>query len=159
MRAADALSRFCQTPLDSMDVGMLIRYIVESLCAGVAPARRPDPRITKVLDLIASTDDLRLSLEHVASNVFLSPSRFQHLFKRQVGLAFRRYMLWRKVTRAMITIARERTLAAAAQQSDFADAAHLTRTFQQMFGLPPSVLMQGELFVIPSPFALREKAA
>ena len=158
-RAAAALTAFCETPLESMDVGMLVRYIVESLCAGVPPARRPDPRITRVLDLIASSEDLRVSLEAIAENVFLSPSRFQHLFKQQVGLAFRRYLLWRKVTRAMITIARERTLSAAAQQSDFADAAHLTRTFQQMFGLPPSVLMQGELFVVPSPFAHRDKAA
>ena len=142
-----------------MDVGELIRYVVESLSPGVPPARRPDPRITRVLDLIAASDDLRLSLEHVAASVFLSPSRFQHLFKQQVGLPLRRYILWRKVTRAMITIARERTLTAAAQASDFADAAHLTRTFQQMFGLPPSVLMQGELFVIPSPFDLVRKAA
>ena len=88
-----------------------------------------------------------------------SRRRFQHLFKQQVGLPFRRYILWRKVTRAMITIARERTLTAAAQASDFADAAHLTRTFHQMFGLPPSVLMQGELFVVPSPFDLTARAA
>ncbi len=157
--AAAALRRFCETPLESPDVGPLIRSIVESLCAGAPPARRPDPRITKVLDLIASSADLRLPLERVAATVFLSPSRFQHLFKQQVGLAFRRYILWRKVTRAMVTIARERTLLAAAQESDFADAAHLTRTFQQMFGLPPSVLMQGELFVIASPFDLIGKAA
>lgn len=157
--AATALRTFCEKPLESMDVGALIRYVVESLCAGVPPARRPDPRITKVLDLIASSADLRLSLERVAASVFLSPSRFQHLFKQQVGLAYRRYILWRKVTRAMITIARERTLMAAAQEADFADAAHLTRTFQQMFGLPPSVLMQGELFVISSPFDLAAKAA
>lgn len=157
--AAAALRRFCETPLDSMDAGELVRYIVESLCAGVPPTRRPDPRITRVLDLIASSADLRLSLERVAASVFLSPSRFQHLFKQQVGLPFRRYVLWRKVTRAMTAIARERTLLAAAQEADFADAAHLTRTFQQMFGLPPSVLMQGELFVIPSPFDLAAKAA
>ena len=159
MPAAAALRRFCESPLESLDVGSLIRYIVESLSAGVPPARRPDPRITKVLDLIASSADLRLSLERVAASVFLSPSRFQHLFKQQVGLAYRRYILWRKVTRAMVAIARERTLMAAAQESDFADAAHLTRTFQQMFGLPPSVLMQGELFVIASPFDLVSKAA
>jgi AraC family transcriptional regulator len=157
--AAEALRRFCERPMESMDVGELIRFIVESLCAGVPPARRPDPRITQVLDLIASSDDLRLSLEEVAASVFLSPSRFQHLFKQQVGLAFRRYMLWRKVSRAMMTIARERTLSAAAQASDFADAAHLTRTFHQMFGLPPSALMQGDLFVIQSPFELIAKAA
>jgi AraC-like DNA-binding protein len=157
--AAQALRTFCERPFESMEIGPLIRYVVESLSAGAPPARRPDPRITKVLDLIASSSDLRLSLEKVAATVFLSPSRFQHLFKQQVGLAWRRYVLWRKVTRAMITIARERTIMAAAQEADFADAAHLTRTFQQMFGLPPSVLMQGELFVIASPFDLAAKAA
>lgn len=67
--------------------------------------------------------------------------------------------LWRKVTRAMISIAREKTRAAASHAADFADAAHLTRTFHQMFGLPPSVLMQGDLYVVPSPFDLAEKAA
>ncbi|HEX7830654.1 MAG TPA: AraC family transcriptional regulator [Thermoanaerobaculia bacterium] len=157
--AAEALRRFCESPLESMDFGSLVRFTVESLCAGVPPARHADPRIRKVLDVIASSDDLRLSLEQLAATVFLSPSRFQHLFKQQVGLAFRRYMLWRKVTRAMIAIAQERTLTAAAQKSDFADAAHLTRTFHQMFGLPPSVLMQGELYVVPSPFDIAEKAA
>jgi AraC family transcriptional regulator len=157
--AADALRRFCATPFSTMDIGEWVRYTVSSLCAGPPPAREPDERITKVLDLIAASDDLRLSLEQVAATVYLSPSRFQHLFKQQVGLPFRRYMLWRKVTRAMIAIARKGTLTAAAQLSDFADAAHLTRTFHQMFGLPPSVLMQGDLFVVPSPFDVIAKAA
>lgn len=157
--AAAALKRFCERPLESMDFGALIRYVVESLCAGVPPARHADPRVRKVLDAIASSSDLRLSLEQVAASVHLSPTRFQHLFKQQVGLAFRRYILWRKVTRAMIAIAKERTLTAAAQRADFADAAHLTRTFHQMFGLPPSVLMVGDLFVVPSPFDIAEAAA
>ena len=84
--------------------------------------------------------------------VHLSPGRFTHLFKDEVGLPFRRYMLWRKVTRAMLSMGRERTLAAAAQCGDFSDAAHLTRTFGQMFGMNPSVLMRGDFFEIPSPF-------
>jgi AraC family transcriptional regulator len=157
--AAQALRTFCESAFASMDVGELVRAMVESLCAGAAPARQQDPRIRKVLDMIAASEDLRISLESAAAGVFLSPSRFQHLFKQQVGLPFRRYMLWRKVTRAMVAIARERTLSAAAQTSDFADAAHLTRTFHQMFGLPPSLLMQGELFVVRSPFDVAAKAA
>jgi hypothetical protein len=34
----------------------------------------------------------------------------------------------------MVLIASERTIAAAAHAADFADAAHLTRTFYQMIG-------------------------
>lgn len=157
--AAAAIRTYCERPFESMDFGALIRFTVESLCAGAPPARHADPRVRKVLDAIASSEDLRLSLEEVAQSVHLSPTRFQHLFKQQVGLPFRRYILWRKVTRAMVAIAQERTLTDAAQRADFADAAHLTRTFNQMFGIPPSILMQGELFVVPSPFEIAAKAA
>jgi AraC-like DNA-binding protein len=95
-----------------------------------------------------------VSLESAAESACLSPSRFAHLFTQQVGLPFRRYMLWRKVTRAMFAVGREGTIAAAAHAADFADAAHLTRTFYQMFGIPPSLLMRGEFFEIDPPFEL-----
>ena len=107
-----------------------------------------------ILDGGGGSDELRISIEDAAAMAFLSPSRFAHLFKQQVGLPFRRYMLWRKLTRAMLVIGRERTISTAAHEADFADAAHLTRTFYQMFGLPPSVMMRGDFFEIPSPFEL-----
>ena len=72
------------------------------------------------------------------------------------GRASRRYILWRKLTRAMLAIGREGTIAAAAHAADFADAAHLTRTFYQMFGIPPSVMMRGEFFEVTPPFELAE---
>lgn len=148
------LTRFCERPLESLEIGALIRHCVQSLSAGVPPARRLDPRVTEVLRKIQHSDDLRMSLESAAAAAFLSPSRFAHLFKQQVGLPFRRYLLWRKVTRAMLMIGREGTATTAAHAADFADAAHLTRTFCQMFGIPPSVMLRGEFFEIPSPFDL-----
>jgi AraC-like DNA-binding protein len=93
-----------------------------------------------------------MSLDQAADMACLSPSRFTHLFKDQVGLPYSRYMLWRKLTRAMVAIASERTIAAAAHAADFADAAHLTRTFYQMVGMAPSALMQGEFIEVASPF-------
>ncbi len=135
-----------------MEVGGLIRQSVKSLCAGVPPTRRLDPGVTIMLNKIRDSADLRMSVDTAAPAAYLSPSRFAHLFKQQVGLPFRHYMLWRKLTRAKIAIARERTITAAAQAADFADASHVTRTFQQMFGIPPSAMMQGEFFVIDSPF-------
>ena len=107
-----------------------------------------------MLAAIRESDDLRISLEAAAERVHLSPGRFAHLFKEEVGLPFRRYMLWRKVTRAMLAIGKERTIAAAAHEGDFADAAHLTRTFCQIFGIPPSVMLRGEFFEIPAPFGV-----
>lgn len=147
-----ALRAFCEQPFESPEIRELIRGCVLSLCGGAPPTRRADPRVTKVLDAIRGSEDLKVSLEDAAKMTFLSPSRFAHLFKQQVGLPFRRYLLWRKLARALLAIGRERTIADAAHAAGFADAAHLTRTFHQMFGIPPSVLMRGEFFQIPSPF-------
>jgi AraC-like DNA-binding protein len=148
------LKRFCERPLEAMEPGALIRHCVQALSAGAPPARRLDARVTDVLRRLQRANDLRVTLESAAAAAFLSPSRFAHLFKQQVGLPFRRYLLWRKLTRAMLEIGREGTATAAAHAADFADAAHLTRTFCQMFGIPPSVMLRGKFFEIPSPFAL-----
>jgi len=148
------LRKFLDSPLESLEIGSLLRHCVHALCAGAPPSRRLDERVTKVLAAIRTSDELRISIEDAAAMAFLSPSRFAHLFKQQVGLPFRRYMLWRKLTRAMLVIGRERTISTAAHAADFSDAAHLTRTFYQMFGMPPSVMMRGEFFEISSPFEL-----
>ncbi len=146
------LRAFALKPFESLEIGALTRHCVHSLSTGVPPSRRLDPRVTAVLSAIRTSDDLRVSLESAAARVFLSPSRFAHLFRLQVGLPFRRYLLWRKLTRAMLAIGREDSISAAAHEAGFADAAHLTRTFHQMFGIPPSVMMRGEFFEIATPF-------
>ena len=151
---AGEMRRFLEQPLESLEIAALIKHCVHALCTGAPPSRRMDERVTRVLAAIREADDLRMSIEDAAAMVFLSPSRFAHLFKQQVGLPFRRYMLWRKLARAVLVIGRERTIATAAHAADFADAAHLTRTFYQMFGIPPSVMMRGQFFEIPSPFEL-----
>lgn len=143
---------FAEQPDDTDDVASLIRRCVHGLRPGLAPTRGLDSRVTTVLDAIRISDDLRLPLDSAAGLACLSPSRFAHLFKDQVGLPFSRYMLWRKMTRAMVAVASERTIAAAAHAADFSDAAHLTRTFYQMVGMAPSVLMQGDFLEIDSPF-------
>jgi AraC family transcriptional regulator len=152
------LMAFHDSPLEAMAAGELIHHTVRSLCAGSPPARRLDARVTRALRLIRESESPRISLEEVAGAVFLSPSRFAHLFSEHVGVPFRRYLLWRKLTRAMVAIGVGRTLTAAAHQAGFSDSAHLTRTFYQMFGTPPSVMMRGEFYLIPAPFDLPASA-
>ena len=146
------LRAFADRPDETQDVGALIRGCVHGLRPGLAPVRRIDSRVTTVLDAIRASDELRMSLDNAAGIACLSPTRFAHLFKDQVGLPFSRYILWRKLTRAMVAVASERTIAAAAHAADFADAAHLTRTFYQMVGMAPSALMRGDFIEIASPF-------
>jgi len=154
-----ALRMFAERPDETDDVAELVRGCVQGLRPGLAPTRRFDSRVTTVLDAIRQSDDLRMSLDTAADLACLSPTRFAHLFRDQVGLPFSRYMLWRKLTRAMVAIASERTIAAAAHAADFADAAHLTRTFHQMVGMAPSALMRGDIIEIASPFNLASRGS
>jgi AraC-like DNA-binding protein len=150
---AAALQTIWEEPLDTPEVSRRINDAVRTLCAGPPPPRPLDPRILKGLEVIRRLDTARLSLEEVAGAVFLSPSRFAHLFSDEVGLPFRRYLLWRRLTRALLAVGRGNTLSAAAHSCGFADSAHLTRACYQMLGQPPSFLLKaGEFYEVPAPF-------
>ncbi len=147
------LQLFWERPPNASEMTELVVSLVGSLCVGPPPARRMDERVTRVLELIRQNHAARIPLDDVAAKVFLSPSRLAHLFGEEVGLPFRRYVLWRKLTRAMLLISRGNSLSTAAHTSGFADSAHLTRTFHQMFGMNPKALLgRGELYEIPAPF-------
>ncbi|MGL5808971.1 MAG: helix-turn-helix transcriptional regulator [Nocardioides sp.] len=97
-------------------------------------------RSTHVLNaaaLIRSRPYDRLTLVDVASAVHVSPGRLGHVFAKEMGLPFRRYVLWERL-RCAISLAREaHSLTDAAHGAGFADAAHFSRTFRRMFGAAP----------------------
>jgi AraC-like DNA-binding protein len=74
-------------------------------------------------------------LADVAAEAGLSPERFRHLFAAEIGIAFRRYVLWRRVGVAARSLAAGAGLTGAAHAAGFADAAHLARTTKAMFGI------------------------
>jgi AraC family transcriptional regulator len=151
-RIVTELSAFHDRPQEAMEFAPLVRHTVQALCVGPPPTRQVDERVLKVLDAIRTSSDFKLSLEDAAAIVFLSPSRFAHLFTEHVGLPYRRYLLWRKLMRALVQKGRGLNLTEAAHAGGFSDSAHLTRTFYQMFGIPPTVMLQGELTATESPF-------
>jgi AraC-like DNA-binding protein len=156
---ASELRAFINRPIEGADPATLIRHCVQTLTQGPPPTRRLDERVTRVLSRIRSSDDLRIPVGQAAGLACLSPSRFAHLFKQQMGLPFSRYLLWQKLARAMIAVGSGRTIADAAHAADFADAAHLTRTFHQMVGIAPSAFMRGVFAEIDSPFAVTRQSA
>ena len=78
-----------------------------------------------------------------AAAAHLSPSRFRHLFVQQTGISFRAYLLWSRVSRAIVRGMAGESWTDAAQASGFSDSAHLTRTCRRMFGIAPSMLARG----------------
>jgi AraC family transcriptional regulator len=153
--ARSAVAKFWHEPPDADGTAQFVAYIVRQFGVGMMPNRVLDERVANVIEWIQQMDTRVVSLDDVAKKVFLSPSRFAHLFSDEVGIPFRRYLLWRRLTRAMVLVSRGATLSRAALAAGFSDSAHFTRTFYQMFGIPPSAMLnQGEMFEIPAPFQL-----
>src|SRR5688572_20676864 len=153
--ARGLIHEFRENPPDAEGTAAFVSELVKQFGSGIMPSHTLDERVVKAIDMIQDLDTKVASLEEIAGKVFLSPSRFAHLFSDEVGIPFRRFLLWRRLTRAMLLVSRGGTLSRAALEAGFSDAAHFTRTFYQMFGIPPSAMLgQGEMFAIPAPFQL-----
>jgi AraC-like DNA-binding protein len=116
------------------------RRVVRALTQGVEPSVVSDERILRAVSYIKAHLDAPLTLEEVAAEAYLSPSRFRHLFVEQTGMGLRPYILWRRFLRVWELLMAGRSLSAAAHAAGFADAAHLSRTSRRTFGFPPSML-------------------
>ncbi|MCL6417613.1 AraC family transcriptional regulator [Aestuariirhabdus sp. Z084] len=71
----------------------------------------------------------------VSRQLGLSESRFLHLFREQVGIAWRPYLLWRRTICAINGMLRGEQATTAAHAAGFSDSAHLSRTFRTLFGM------------------------
>jgi AraC family transcriptional regulator len=130
-----------------------IRDMVNRFCRDEAPARKLDDRVARAIAMVRTLEPCAVGIKDVAAHLHLSPGRFSHLFTADVGLSFGRYLLWRRLSRAMVVVARGESLSAAAHAAGFADAAHFSRTFAQMLGIAPSqFLNQGYVYEIAPPF-------
>ena len=56
---------------------------------------------------------------------------------KEMGVAFRAYLLWLRLDFALTTYVAGSNLTEAAHAGGFADSAHFSRTFRKMFGIAP----------------------
>jgi AraC family transcriptional regulator len=121
-------------------VSRAVWSIIQTLTRGVQPSVITDPRIERAVAYINAHIADSLTLDAVAREAYLSPSRFRHLFVEQTGMGLRPYILWRRFLKVWELLMAGESLSMAAHVAGFADSAHLTRTSRRMFGLAPSTI-------------------
>ena len=146
-RAAQRLRDSYANGESDEELNTVARSVLAELAAVAEAAPATDPRVLNAIAAIEQRLERRLTLADVAATVHLSPSRFRHLFVTETGIAFRAYVLWLRLQSALERAVAGETWTQAAHHANFADAAHLTRTFKRMFGVVPASLdgMQTEL--------------
>ena len=129
--------------------GSLVKEIIGCIWhedAGSDVFTQIEPRIAHALATIEKSTDMSIRLGDLIKGSGLSASRFRHLFKAQVGMPFKSYLLWIKLQRAIQILATSPSLTHAAHGAGFADSAHLSRTFRRTFGLAPDDLNRNSHF-------------
>jgi AraC-like DNA-binding protein len=119
------------------DIG---RALVARLAGALPASPPPDARVMELIAWARQAMDRPIALADAARRVGLSTGRTSHLFVEQTGLAFRTYLLWLRMTRAVELYAAGASLTEAAHQVGFSDSAHFSRTFRRMFGVAAAAL-------------------
>ncbi len=110
---------------------------------GEPPPHRPEVRpeavaASRYIDEHLLTTPL---LTDTAQHVGLSARQLRRTFALEIGMPYRRYVLWRRFRQVVLAYADGDDLTTAAARTGFADSAHLSRTFRQTFGLSPSEVL------------------
>ena len=101
-----------------------------------------DERIKKVIKHINASLESPIDFTDLKTISCLSESRLIHLFKSEVGIPIRKYVLWCRLREALRHVENGNYISKAAIRSGFADAAHFSRTFVSMFGINPSQMLR-----------------
>ncbi|HXI03244.1 MAG TPA: helix-turn-helix domain-containing protein [Candidatus Saccharimonadales bacterium] len=98
-----------------------------------------DPRINRALILIEENLDKPLRLSDILSDLHISRSHFEHLFKRQIGTSFRRYRKEMRLRRAAVLLSNWRLrVSEIAYTVGYGDLSNFSRDFRESFRTTPS---------------------
>jgi AraC family transcriptional regulator, arabinose operon regulatory protein len=98
-----------------------------------------DERIIKVLEMIEQRLPFTITVDDMAGVANLSPSRFSHLFRDQVGLAPRAYLEQQRLTAAARLLERtNRPVGSIASEVGFDDPLYFSTRFRRFAGRSPS---------------------
>ncbi len=108
----------------------------------INPARgnqRRDPRIVQTLEYVARHYPHPLSVEALAERACLSPSRFAHLFRTQMGIGPMQYVEKYRIDRAAERLlGGNDSIEQIARATGFDNPFHFSTRFRRRFAKPPS---------------------
>lgn len=133
--------------LSEKDIIECSEYIQKLLLKEKVQVQNVDFRIGRALEIIFQSDDLDISAKDLYSQIGLSESNFHKLFKENIGIPFRRFLLWLKLKRSINAIINGSSFTDAAQIGSFSDSAHLARNFKDNVGINLTTLFKNKRFV------------
>jgi AraC-like DNA-binding protein len=147
---APSVARFSSVGAEDLscsEARIICDEMIQALTGAAHVPVAMDQRIRKAIELARELPEHKAHLVYLAKEVGLSESRFAHLFSEETGIPIRRYLLWLRLMQAIQCLLNGVSLTTAAHEAGFADSAHLSRTFRDMFGMTLSDCFKNSRFV------------
>lgn len=104
---------------------------------------RIDARVKHVVSMMRADIDRNHSIEELARQVELSPSRLQHLIVQEIGVPLRTFRIWIRFRHAVERVAGGDSITSAALDAGFSSSSHFSHTFKATFGITAASLLKG----------------
>lgn len=108
-------------------------------CTDVAPI---DARVAYAVNALRRPGMAPPGRGALAQATGLSESRFNHLFRSEMGVSFRSYRVWSQVRAALGALGTDSRLTQAALEGGFVDSSHFSHIFRKTFGMTPSSVLK-----------------
>ncbi|MBV8272520.1 MAG: helix-turn-helix transcriptional regulator [Cupriavidus sp.] len=117
-----------------------IAEIRDTALGGQLQRRHLDPRIGAIVAMIRDQPWERFSAESCALVCGLSVSRFLHLFKSELGVAFRRFVAWKRARCALEYVKHRASLTDIALELGYPDSSHFSHSIRKTYGFSPRTM-------------------
>ncbi len=106
-----------------------------------------DERITELLAILQRCDCYDHTIENFANDVCLSSSRLSHLFREQIGVSLKSYILFHQLEKAFTALLNGKSITDAALLAGFDSPSHFATTVKNWMGLPVSAYIKDSEFL------------
>lgn len=124
----------------------LDQFAVRTLLDPGIGDRQMDSRISAAIRLIESLESIDSEIyDSISGQIFLSKSRFLHLFKAEMDIDFKNYLLLKKLEKAYGYVTQRRmSITEAAILAGFSSASHFSTACKQHYGLSLSSFLKAQ---------------
>lgn len=139
-RAIEETNQQLRPMSEQLAMNLLERLLIRCYeASSVAEYPTIDHRVLQACQILSESLAAEISVEALAQQVFLSPSRLAHLFREQVGVGIVRWREDQRIIRAKLLLqTTPMSVAAIGQQVGYDDQLYFSRVFKKRVGVSPS---------------------
>ncbi len=113
------------------------QFLIDNLFNLESLSKKLDDRISEVIDYIEKEETIDSDLfRRMVEMTSLSESRFSHLFKSEVGIDFKNYLLNKKIEKTVkYTLVEKMSITEASIMAGFSSSAHFSNACKSHYGI------------------------